>query len=71
MKIEETIKDFNNRIIGYVETDTVTGNKTGRNFLRIIVGYYDNNLHVTRDFSRKIVAKGDTLSSLIAKSNKK
>lgn len=59
------IRDFYGRIIGWVETDDVTGNKTGRDFYGRIVGYYDAKLNVTRDFYQRIVARGDALSGLI------
>ena len=59
------IKDFYGRIIGYIETDERTGNKTGRDFYGRILGYYDKRLNVTRDFYQRIVAQGDALSGLI------
>ena len=34
MKTTQVIKDFYNRIIGYIETDSVTGDKVGRDFYR-------------------------------------
>jgi len=61
----ETIRDFQRRIIGYIETDSVTGNKTVRNFYKQILGYYDKNLNVTRDFYKRIVANGDAAVGLI------
>jgi len=72
MKTTQVIKDFYNRIIGYIETDSVTGDKVGRDFYRRIVGYYDKKTDTTRDFYRRIVSKGDILSALIyAENNKK
>lgn len=67
----DVIKDFYNRIVGYIETDTVTGNKTGRDFYNRIVGYYNKNLNVTRDFYNRIVSRGDTLASLVLQSGAK
>ena len=61
---KETIRDFYNRIIGYVETDN-NGNKTARDFYNRILGYYDKKLNVTRDFYNRIVAKGDSVVGLI------
>ena len=61
---KETIRDFNNRIIGYVETDS-NGNKTARDFYNRILGYYDAEQKVTRDFYRRIVARGDAVVGLI------
>ena len=74
MKTVETIRDFYQRIIGYVETDTETGDKTVRDFYRRILGYYDKKWNVTRDFYKRIVAKGDAAVGLIyaeAEKNKK
>lgn len=68
---KEPLKDFYNRIIGYIETDTITGNKTGRDFYNRIVGYYNKNLNQTRDFYNRIVSNGDTLASLVFQSGAK
>lgn len=61
---KETIRDFYNRIIGYVETDDL-GNKTIRDFYNRILGYYDAKQNVTRDFYNRIVARGDSSVGLI------
>lgn len=71
MTNRETLKDFYNRIVGYIDTDTVTGNKTGRDFYNRIVGTYNKNLNVTRDFYNRIVSRGDTLASLVMQSEVK
>lgn len=72
MKSTQVIKDFYNRIIGYIETDDITGDKVAKDFYRRIVGYYDKNTNTTRDFYRRIINKGDVLSALIiAEDNKK
>lgn len=63
---EETIREFSGKIIGYIETDA-QGNKTVRNFYRQIVGRYDANAKVTRDFYGRIVAKGDVSTGLLYK----
>ena len=39
-KTKETIRDFYGKILGYIETDSVTGNKVATNFLGKILGYY-------------------------------
>lgn len=62
----QTLKDFNGRVIGYIETDSRTGNKLGRDFYRKVVGSYDKRLNLTKDFYGRIVGRGDLLSSLIA-----
>ena len=60
----QTIRDFYNRILGYIETDD-KGNKVARDFYRRILGRYDVKQDVTRDFYNRIIAKGDTTASLI------
>ena len=60
----QTIRDFYNRILGYIETDD-KGNKVARDFYRRILGRYDAKQDVTRDFYNRIIAKGDTTASLI------
>lgn len=66
---KEFIRDFYGKIIGSIETDNV-GNKTVRNFYGKILGYYDKAANVTRDFYKKIIARGDQASSLIYKETK-
>ena len=44
----DVVKDFYSRIIGYIETDSVTGNKVGKDFYRRIVGYYNKNLNIIK-----------------------
>lgn len=66
--MREPIKDFYNRIIGYIETKP-NGDKIGYDFYLRIVGYYDKNSNVTKDFYRRIVGRGDMLSSLIISAN--
>ena len=61
----ETIKDFYNRIIGYIETKP-NGVQTGYDFYRRIVGYYQKNQNITTDFYRRVVGRGNILTSLIA-----
>lgn len=59
------IKDWRGKIIGFIETDTVTGNKTCRDFYGRIVGKYDKKLDLTKDFYGRQVAKGDQLAMLL------
>ena len=47
MTKRDTIKDFYKKIIGYVDTDTITGVKTVRTFGMKIVGYYDPKTNIT------------------------
>lgn len=65
MRSTEVLRDFYNRIIGYIETDSITGDKVGRDFYNRIIGYYKKNLNQTTDFYGRIVGKGDILASLI------
>lgn len=66
----QTMKDFYGRIIGYVETDSSTGDKTVRNFYRQIVGYYVKSRDVTTNFYKKVLAKGDVSAALLDFSGK-
>lgn len=59
------IKNFYGQIIGYIETDEKTGNKTVRNFYNQILGYYDAKRNITLDFYNRIVAQGDAAAALI------
>lgn len=63
--MREPIKDYYNRIIGYIETKP-NGDKIGYDFYLRIVGYYEKNSNLTKDFYRRVVGRGDMLSALIA-----
>lgn len=65
------IKDFYNKILGYVDTDPVTGIKTVRTFGMKIVGTYNPKDNITRDFYRKIIGKGDLTMMLLQQENNK
>lgn len=71
MTKRDTIKDFYKKIIGYVDTDTVTGAKTVRTFGMKIVGYYDPKTNITRDFYKRIVGQGDLTMMLLQQENAK
>ena len=61
----EYIKNFNNVIIGIVETDA-KGNQIIRNFPgRQILGYYKKDQDITTDFYGRILSRGNTTISLI------
>ena len=64
MKKVQAIRDFYNRILGYIETDE-KGNKIARDFYKRILGTYDAKLDVTKDYYNRIIAKGDLTSALI------
>lgn len=67
---EEIIKDYYGRIIGYVQTQP-NGDKIGKDFYHRVVGYYDKRTNTTKDFYRRVVARGDALVSLITTSSMK
>ena len=71
MTKRDAIKDFYKKIIGYVDTDTVTGAKTVRTFGMKIVGYYDPKTNITRDFYKRIVGQGDLTMMLLQQENAK
>mgnify|MGYP007064931448 FL=1 len=62
---KETIKDWTGKILGFVETDSRTGNKIIRDFYGRIKGKYDKKLNVTRDFYGRKVANGDQLLMML------
>lgn len=64
---KEKIKDWTGKIIGFVETDTNTGNKVLRDFYGRIKGKYNKRLNITQDFYGRQVAKGDQLTMLLDK----
>ena len=70
-KQTERLRNFYQQTIGYIETDTETGNKVGMDFYKRIVGYYNKKLDVTMDFYKRIVGRGDILASLISEANNK
>ena len=64
MKEITTLKDFQGRIIGYIETDE-KGNQTIKDFYHRIQGKYDKATNTTRDFYGRLVAKGNQLQMLL------
>ncbi len=68
---EEKITDFYGYILGYIRTDTITGDKTAYNFSRVILGKYDSRNNVTKDFLGKIISRGDTTTALVYNSKNK
>ena len=66
----EYIKDFSQKILGILETDT-NGNQTVRSFPgRLILGYYKKDRDVTTDFYGRIISRGNTAIALIYKDKK-
>lgn len=68
--MKEALKDFQNRIIGYIDTKP-NGDQIGYDFYNRIVGYYEKQTNLTKDFYRRIVGKGNQLSALIYKQEEK
>lgn len=67
---KEKVRDWRGRIIGFINTDTVTGNKTVTDFYGRIVGRYVKRLNVTQDFYGRQVAKGDHCAILLTTSSR-
>ena len=65
MTKREPIRDFYKRILGYIDTDTITGVKTIRNFYMKILGTYDPRDNKTRDFYKRIIGTGDLTMMLL------
>ena len=53
-----TIKDFYNKILGYVE-EKPNGDKTFYDFYNRIVAYYIKSTNTTLDFYKRIIGRGD------------
>ena len=68
--MEEIIKDFYHRIIGYIKTDA-QGNKEAFDYYRRFLGRYIKDDNVTKDFYNRIVARGDTTTALIYEAENK
>lgn len=62
--METPIKDYYNWIIGYIETKP-NGDKIAKDFSRRILGWYDAATDTTKDFTLRVVARGDVASGLI------
>lgn len=58
------LKTFYGEIVGSIETKP-NGDVTARDFYNGIVGYYDKQRNITKDFYGKIVGQGDLTASLV------
>lgn len=58
------IKDGQYRTVGYIETDR-HGRQRALNARFQTVGHFDPTRNETRDFTYKVVARGNVLSALI------
>lgn len=72
---KETIRQFNGRVVGYIETNSKTNEGLARDFYGRIIGYYDPNQGnrtvngkkqgCTRDFYGRIVGYGNLLYGMV------
>ena len=60
---KQYIRDFHCRIIGSIETNGTK--QIARDFYLKILGTYDSRDDLTRDFSGRILARGNSLAGLI------
>ena len=67
MIVKNKVQDWTGKIIGFIEEDTSTGNKTVRDFYGRVLGRYIKKLNVTKDFYGRNVAKGDQLTLLLGR----
>lgn len=65
VKVETPIYDFYHRVIGFIETDTRTGNKVAMDFYHRTLGFYEADLDATSDFYHRRIAHGDVTASLV------
>lgn len=63
----DRVKDWRGKTIGFVDTDTVTGNKVVRDFYGKILGRYNKKLNITQDFYGRQVARGDRVMMFLSK----
>ena len=66
----ETIKNWDGKIIGSIETDSITGDKLVKNFYGRILGRYIKRLDLTRDFYGRTIGRGDQSMRLLTLNNK-
>ena len=66
MEKRKPIQNFYGIIMGYILTDTSTGNERATDFYGRILGYYNKSSDFTSAFNGQILNKGNTLASLIA-----
>lgn len=65
MATEEYIREFNGQILGIIRLEA-NGDKAAVDFpSRLVLGYYRAKYDYTTDFYGRIIARGDTVVSLI------
>lgn len=63
----DKVKNWQGRIIGFIDTDSVTGNQVVRDFYGRILGKYNKKLNITQDFYGRTVAKGNRVAMFLNK----
>ena len=63
--MEQAIRDYNGRILGFIATDEHTGNKVAKDYYGKILGRYEYQRNVTTDYYSNVLSQGDILTSLI------
>ena len=66
MEKRKPIQNFYGIIMGYIITDSQSGNERATDFYGRILGYYNKNNDTTCSFTGQILNKGNTLASLIS-----
>lgn len=64
MSSKQEIRDWTGKILGYIEEES-NGDVIARAFSGLILGKYDKAFDVTRDFSGKILFKGNQAAALV------
>lgn len=68
--MKTAIRNWRGIVVGWMEEDPITGNKTIRDFYGVIKGRYNKRENITRDFYGYKIGEGDLLMSLINTSDK-
>jgi hypothetical protein len=61
----EIVRDRAGRVLGWYESNGVSGRIDARDSAGRWLGYYDKKLNETRDAGGSLVAKGNVLPSLV------
>jgi hypothetical protein len=61
----EIIRDRAGRVLGWVESNNVSGRIDARDVTGRWLGYFDQKLNETRDAAGRLIARGNVLPSLI------
>jgi len=61
----EIVRDRAGRVLGWYESNGVSGRVDARNAGGRWLGYYDKKLNETRDAAGRLIARGNVLPNLI------